>query len=60
MYSEGLPEFFISDINEDDVVCRIGKGDRKFLLFDDFTCMDEGCIVGTVSKDTIAQLRKIN
>lgn len=60
VYSKGLPQFFISDIMENDVVCTIGQEDKKLLLFDDFKCWDEGVNVGTVSAETIAQLRKSN
>ncbi len=60
VYSKGLPQYFISDIMDEDVVCTIGQEDRKLLLFDDFNCWDEGTLVGKVSKETIAQLRKSN
>ena len=60
VYSRGLPQFFISNILEDDVVCRIGLEDKKLLLFDNFSCFDEGCYVGPVSSETIKQLRKSN
>ena len=60
VYSKGLPQFFISDIMDDDVACPIGLEDKKMLLFDDFTCWDEGEYIGTVSKETIAHLRKCN
>ena len=60
VYSKGLPQFFISDIMDDDVACPIGQDDQKMLLFDDFTCWDEGEYIGTVSKETIARLRKSN
>ena len=60
VYSRGLPQFFISDILEDDVVCPIGLEDKKLLLFDNFSCFDEGCYVGPVSSETIKQLRKSN
>lgn len=58
VYSRGLHQYFISDIMDDDVICPFGLEDRKLLLFDDFECWDEGCYMGTVSKDTIAQMRK--
>ena len=45
---------------DDDIVCPFGQEDKKLLLFDDFTCWDEGCYVGTVSKETIKQMRKSN
>ena len=60
VYSKGLPQYFISDILEDDVVCTYGREDAKLLLFDDFSCWDEGVYVGQVGKETIAQLRKAN
>ena len=60
VYSKGLPTYFISDIRDEDVVCKIGIENRKLLLFDDFMCLDEGEIIGNVSKKTISQLRKIN
>lgn len=60
VYSKGLPQYFISDIMEEDIVCLYGMEDKKLLLYDDFMCWDEGCMVGTVSKDVIKQLRKSN
>lgn len=60
VYSKGLPQFFISDIMDEDIVCRIGQEDRKLLLYDDFNCWDEGYLMGKVSKDVIAQMRKAN
>lgn len=52
--------YFYSDILEDDVVCTIGQEDRKLLLFDDFSCFDNGVYVGEVSRETIDQMRKTN
>lgn len=69
VYSKGLPQYFISDILESDVVCKIGeekvtqKGHSyvpKLLLYDDFRCWDEGVLIGTISEETISQLRKSN
>ena len=60
VYSKGLPQYFISDIMDDDVVCTIGQEDKKLLLFDNFNCWDEGCLMGTVSEETISQMRKSN
>ena len=60
VYSKGIPQYFISDIMDDDVVCRIGMEDKKLLLFDDFECWNEGESVGQVGQDTIRQLRKAN
>ncbi len=60
VYSKNLPTYFISDIMDEDIVCTIGQADKKLLLFDDFTCWDEGCYIGTVSPEVIKQLKKAN
>ena len=60
VYSKGTATYFISDILEDDVVCTIGQDDRKLLLFDDFSCFDDGVYIGNVSRETIKQMRKTN
>ena len=60
VYSKGLPQYFISDILDEDIVCTIGQEDRKLLLFDDFKCLDEGCLIGKVSPEVIQQMRKSN
>lgn len=58
VYSKGLPQFFISDVMDEDIVCLCGMEDKKLLLFDDFLCWDEGCLMGKVGKDVIKQMRK--
>lgn len=60
VYSRGLPQFFISDIMDDDIICRTGIEDKKLLLFDNFKCWDEGEYIGEVSPNTIRKLRKSN
>ena len=60
VYSKNLPTFFVSDILPDDVICKIGIEDKKLLLFDDFHCLDEGVLIGKVSKETISQMPKTN
>ena len=60
VYSRGLPQFFISDIMDDDVVCRTGIEDKKLLLFDNFKCWDDGEYIGEVSPETISKMRKSN
>lgn len=60
VYSKGLPQYFISDIMDDDIVCRIGQEDKKLLLFDDFKCWYEGVYMGKVSPEVIEQMRKSN
>lgn len=60
VYSRNLPTFFLSDIADEDVVCAIGAENRKLLLFDDFTCMVEGELMGKVSHEVIAKMPKSN
>ena len=58
VYSKNLPQYFISDIMQDDVVCTIGNEDKKLLLFDNFICRDEGKVIGEVNPEVIARMRK--
>ena len=60
VYSKGLYQYFISDIMDSDVMCRIGQEDKKLLLSDNFRCWDEGVFMGCVSDETIAKMRKSN
>ena len=60
VYSKGLPQFFVSDVMDEDVVCPFGLEDKKLLLYDDFLCWDEGVLVGAVSKEVISQMPKAN
>lgn len=60
VYGGKLPTFFKSDILEDDIACPIGIDDRKALLFDNFTCINEGEIIGEVSKEVIDKMPKCN
>ena len=60
VYSKGLPQYFISDILDEDIICTIGQEDKKLLLFDDFTCIDEGEVIGKVNSNTIEQMQKSN
>ena len=60
VYGGKLPTYFLSDVLDEDVACPYGVDDRKVLLFDNFTCMNEGEILGKVSKEVIKQLPKSN
>ena len=53
IYSKHLQTYFVTDIEENDVVCTIGQENRKILLFDDFKCLDfeTGEVLGQPSKD---------
>ncbi len=60
VYGGKLPTYFVSDILDDDIICPYGVDDRKAILFDNFTCIDEGCIVGQASEEVIKQMPKCN
>ena len=60
VYGGKLPTYFLSDILDEDVVCSYGVEGKKAILFDNFTCINDGEIIGQVSKETIAQLPKCN
>lgn len=60
VYSKGLGTYFVSDIIESDIICTIGKEDRKILLFDDFYCLIDGELIGKVSQDVIKKMPKTN
>ena len=55
-----LPTYFKSDILEPEIVCPMGVDGRKMLLFDDFTCIDNGTIMGKASPKVIDQMPKCN
>ena len=61
VYSKNTPTYFVSDILNEDVACTMGDDDYvKLVLFDDFSCWNEGCYMGQVSPETISKMRKVN
>ena len=60
VYAGKLPTYFQSDLIEEDIVCNYGDNERKKILYDNFTCIDDGEILGEVNKETIAKLPKCN
>lgn len=60
VYGGDLPTYFKSDVMDEDIVCHTGIDDRKALLFDDFNCWEDGCLVGKVCAETISRLPKCN
>lgn len=60
IYGGKLPTYFIADIDDEDIVCPIGNGDKKALLFDDFTLWDDWCLVGKVNSENISKMPKAN
>lgn len=60
VYSRNLPTYFKADILDEDVACRCGIEDRKLLLFDDFTCIADGEIIGKANAQTLGKMPKTN
>lgn len=60
-YGGKLPTYIKGHILDDDVLCTYGVADKKLLLFDDFTCIDDdGVVRGKASPEVIAQMPKTN
>jgi len=57
VYSRKLPMYLITDINSEDVLCRIGTEDRKLVLYDKFGCWDEGEYLGAMSEEMKKRMR---
>ena len=60
IYGGDLPSYFVSDVMDEDVICPYGIDDRKAILADNFTCISDGEIMGTVSKEIIEKMPKAN
>ena len=55
VYSRNLPQYFISDVLDNEVICTYGVDDRKLILADNFTCITDGEIIGRVSPEVKAK-----
>ncbi len=60
VYGGKIYAYIKSDILDEDILCPYGVDDRKTILADNFMCIDDGCLVGVVSKEVIAQMPKSN
>ncbi len=60
IYGGKLPTTFNSDILDEEVICGYGVDERKLILADNFTCIVDGEILGTVSPEVIEQMPKCN
>ena len=60
IYGGDLPTYFVSDVMDEDVICPYGIDDRKAILADNFTCISDGEVMGTVSPEVIAKMPKTN
>ena len=62
VYSRGMKTYFLSDVLDEDILCKMGDEERgfKYILADDFTCISEGEIMGKVSLEVIEKMPKSN
>lgn len=62
VYSRGMKTYFVSDVLDEDILCRMGDEEHgfKYILADDFTCISEGEIMGKVSSEVIEKMPKSN
>ena len=62
VYSRGMKTYFVSDVLDEDILCRMGDEEHgfKYILADDFTCISEGEIMGKVSYEVIEKMPKSN
>ena len=51
-----LPAYVIGDVIPDDILCRYGDDENKFVLADNFLCITEGEVLGEVSKEVLKQM----
>ena len=60
-YGGKLPTYVKGHILDDDVLCTYGVADKKLLLFNDFTCIDDdGVVWGKASPEVLKQMPKTN
>ena len=56
-----IKPYLLANILGEDVLTAYGAEDKKLLLFDDFTCIDQdGVVHGKVSPEVIDQMPKSN
>ena len=65
IYSKGLYMYFQSDVMDDDIITKMETEHpeqrcEKYILFDDFTCIDDGEIIGTATAETIEKMPHCN
>ncbi|MBQ2809679.1 MAG: hypothetical protein IJF11_02170 [Clostridia bacterium] len=56
LYSRGLPEYRICDIQDEDVLAPMNKYEDKLLLFDDFVLINNGNIIGPCTLNNLRLL----
>ena len=60
--SKNIPTYYITDILEEDIACKYGNNedDPRAVLFDNFSCFNEGIYVGEICAETKEKLKKAN
>ena len=62
VYSRGMKTYFVSDVLEEDILCKMGDEEHgfKYIRADDFNRISEGEIMGKVSYEVIEKMPKSN
>ena len=60
VYSRGTPMYLIADVEEKDVLTRMGEENRKLLLVDNFECWDGDKYLGRVNEGGKERTKKGN
>lgn len=62
VYSRRLKTYFISDVLDEDILCRMGDEEHgfKYILAQNFTCISDSEIMGKVSPEVIEKMPKAN
>lgn len=62
VYSRGMKTYIVSDILDEDILCRMGDEESgfKYILADDFTLIRDGEIMGKVSPEVIEKMPRAN
>ena len=62
IYGGDLPTYIKGNVLDKDILCSYGVGNKKLILFDDFTCIDEnGVVLGKASSpEVLEQMPKCN
>ncbi len=61
-YSKGLYSFIESDIDGNDVICRMDRMDERdirLIVANDFRVWQEGVLIGDASPETMAKAPKV-
>ena len=60
--SKNIPTYYITDILEEDIACKYGNNedDPRVVLFDNFSCFNEGTYVGEICTETKEKLKTAN